>query len=169
MNKIVQHIWNGLRTENTANLVPVFDSENPIRNTGMMRTWYTSRPCEFTQKSHINQVAVDSTWEASEAYQLDKSPQVEAWVKNDHLGFSIMYTHRGIVGKYYPDFIIKLQNGEHLILETKGKDSDLVRTKQAYLQEWVKAVNNHGGFGIWHEAISYNPNDLTRILEQISC
>ena len=67
--------------------------------------------------------------------------------------------------KYYPDFIVKLQNGEFLVLETKGQDSDLARTKRAYLQEWVKAVNNHGGFGTWREAISYNPNDLSEILK----
>jgi type III restriction enzyme len=131
-----------------------------------MRTWYTSKPCEFTQKSHINHVVVDSTWEASEAYQLDKSPYVAAWVKNDHLGFFIMYTYRGVVRKYYPDFIIRLQNGEHLILETKGQDTDIVRTKRACLQEWVMAVNNHGGFGKWHEAISYHPNDLTITLNR---
>jgi type III restriction enzyme len=165
MNRIVQHIWNGLRAENTAKLVPVFDRENPIRNTGQMRTWYTSRPCEYTQKSHINHVVIDSTWEAIAVNMFDKSPHVEAWVKNDHLGFVIMYTFRGIVRKYYPDFIIKLKNGNFLILETKGQDSDLVRTKQAYLQEWVKAVNNHGGFGAWKEAISFNPNDLEEILQ----
>lgn len=166
MNKIVQHIWNGLRAENTAKLVPIFDRENPLRSTGQMRTWYTSRPCEHTRKSHINQVVIDSTWEASEAYQFDKSHHVNAWVKNDHLGFFIMYTCRGVVRKYYPDFIIRLQNGNHLILETKGQDKDEVRTKQAHLQEWVKAVNNHGGFGKWREAISFHPNDLERILSE---
>jgi type III restriction enzyme len=53
-------------------------------------------------------------------------------------------------------------------LETKGKDSDLVKIKQAYMQEWVKAVNNYGGFGIWHEAISYHPSDLGKILNSFS-
>ncbi len=42
--------------------------------------------------------------------------------------------------QYYPDFI------EHLILETKGRDNELARSKRAYLREWVEAVNNHGGF-----------------------
>lgn len=88
-----------------------------------------------------------------------------AWVKNDHLGFSILYNYRGVVRKYYPDFIIKMQNSEYLILETKGQDSDLARTKRTYLQEWVKAVNNHGGFGTWHEAVSFSPNDLSEILK----
>ncbi len=166
INKIVQHIWNGLRAENSEKVVPVFDSENPIRSTGRMRTWYTSKPCEYTQKSHINHVVVDSTWEASEAFQLDKSNNVEAWVKNDHLGFAILYNYRGIVRKYYPDFIIKLKNGDFLILEIKGQDTDLARTRRSYLQEWIKAVNNHGGFGSWREAISFDPNDLSGILEE---
>jgi type III restriction enzyme len=167
INRIVQHIWNGLRAENTEKVVPVFDSENSVRSTDNMRTWYTSKPCEYTEKSHINHVVVDSTWEASEAYSLDKSEQVKAWVKNDHLGFSILFNYRGVVRKYYPDFIIKLLNGEFLILETKGQESDLTETKRAYLQEWVKAVNNHGGFGIWHEAVSFDPNDLLGILKNI--
>ncbi len=99
-------------------------------------------------------------------YQLDKSQHAKVWVKNDHLGFIIMYTFKGVVRRYYPDFIVKLANDEYFILETKGKDSDLVRTKQAYLQEWVKAVNNHAALGVWHEAISYHPSDLKGILER---
>jgi len=166
INKIVQHIWNGLRAENSEKVVPVFDSENPIRSTGRMRTWYTGRPCEYTEKSHINHVVVDSTWEASEAFQLDKSENVDAWVKNDHLGFAILYNYRGVVRKYYPDFIIRLKNGDFLILETKGQDTDIARTKRFYLQEWIRAVNNHGGFGIWREAISFDPNDLSGILRE---
>ena len=165
INRIVQHIWNGLRAENTEKVLPVFDSENPTRSTGRMRTWYTSKPCEYTKRSHINHVVVDSAWEASEAYLLDTSEHVGAWAKNDHLGFSILYNYRGVVRKYYPDFIVKLQNGEFLILETKGQDSDLAQTKRAYLQEWVKAVNNHGGFGRWHEEVSFHPNDLSVILK----
>ncbi|MFC1876001.1 hypothetical protein ACFL2E_01805 [Thermodesulfobacteriota bacterium] len=166
INRIVQHIWNALRAENSDKIIPVFDSENPIRNTGRMRTWYTSKPCEYTDKSHINFEVVDSTWEASEGYLFDKSEKVAAWVKNDHLGFSILYNYRGVVRKYYPDFIIKLQNGEFLILETKGRKTDQSSTKRAFLKEWVKAVNNQGGFGKWHEAVSYDPNDLNRILNE---
>ena len=166
INKIVQHIWDGLRAENSEKLVPVFDRENPIRNTGMMRTWYTSKPCEHTKKSHINHIVVDSTWEASEAFCLDKSQYVDAWVKNDHLGFAILYNHKGVVRKYYPDFIIRLQNGNFLVLEIKGQKTDLDRTKRSYLRQWVEAVNNHGGFGVWHEAVSYDPNDLAGILKE---
>ena len=41
--------------------------ENPIRSIGRMRIWYTSKPYEYTEKSHINHVVVDCTWDASEA------------------------------------------------------------------------------------------------------
>ena len=62
-----------------------------------MRTWYSGKPCEFTKRSHINFTVYDSAWEATEAYILDNNPNVEAWVKNDHLGFDILYLFNGEV------------------------------------------------------------------------
>ena len=76
----------------------------------------------------------------------------------------VLYNYQGVVRKYYPDFIIRLANREHLILETKGKDNQQDRTKRAFLDEWVKAVNNHGGFGKWKTAVSSHPSDLEGIL-----
>jgi type III restriction enzyme len=166
INKIVQHIWDELRAENSEKLIPVFDTENPLRSTSNVRTWWTSKPCEYNEKSHINFVVLDSRWEASEAFVLDKGPYVKAWVKNDHVGFSIVYNYNGIIRKYYPDFLIKLINYEMLILETKGQDNDQNMAKRAYLKEWVTALNNHGGFGIWHEDISYHPNDLEGLIQK---
>jgi len=160
MNKIIQHIWTEIRAENTQKLTPVFDKENPIRSTSDMRPWYTSKPCEWTIKSHINHCVYDSGWEASEAYFLDRSPLVQSFVKNDHLGFSILYNYKGIVKKYYPDFMIRLANGEYLILEIKGKDSQQDQTKREFLNEWVEALNEHGGFGKWHWDVSFHPTDM---------
>ena len=104
MNKIIQHIWTEIRAENTQKLTPIFDREKPIRSTSDVRTWYTSKPCEWTDKSHISHCVYDSGWEASEAYFLDKSDLVESFVKNDHLGFYILYNHKGVIRKYYPDY-----------------------------------------------------------------
>ena len=120
MTKVVQHIWEAIRFENTESLEPVFDRDRPIRSTGDMVTWYTGRPCVHTARSHINFCVHDSTWEASEAFALDHSPEVAAWVKNDHLGFEVFYVHRGVVRKYRPDFLIRLRSGDMLVLETKG-------------------------------------------------
>jgi len=165
MNKVVQHIWEGIRFENTEALVPVFDTDHPIRSTGDMRTWYTGKPCEVVKKSHINFCVFDSKWEASETFELDRNNNVVAWVKNDHLGFEIPYTFEGVIHKFRPDFLIKLINGATLVLETKGQDSQQDRTKREFLDEWVKAVNAHGGFGKWTWAVSRNPRDVAGILE----
>jgi type III restriction enzyme len=165
MNKIIQHIWTQIRAENTEKLTAVFDKERPIRSTGDMRTWYTSKPCESIDKSHISHCVYDSGWEASESYFLEKSNLVKSFVKNDHLGFFILYNFNGVIRKYYPDFLIRLSNNEYLILETKGVDSQQNQTKRDFLNEWVKAVNIQGGFGKWSWAVSFNPNDIGVILE----
>jgi len=47
-----------------------------------------------------------------------------------------------------------------MILETKGKDSQQNQTKREYLNEWVKAVNEQGGFGKWHWDVSFEPFDI---------
>lgn len=160
MNKIIQHIWTQIRAENTEKLSAVFDKERPIRSTGDMRTWFTSKPCEWLDKSHISHCVYDSGWEASEAYFLEKSDLVKSFVKNDHLGFFILYNFNGVIRKYYPDFMIRLINGEYLILETKGVDSQQNQTKREFLNEWVKAVNTHGGFGKWNWDVSFHPADI---------
>lgn len=164
MQKLVRHIWDAIHFGNTESIVPVFDTGNPIRATSNMQAWYTGRPCERTKRSHINHCVFDSTWEASEAFELDRNTNVEAWVKNDHLSFEILYIYKGVVRKYRPDFIIRLKNGCHLILETKGQDTEQDKTKREFLDEWVKAVNGHGSFGKWQWAVSKNPADVIQIL-----
>ncbi|MBP9020141.1 MAG: DEAD/DEAH box helicase family protein [Syntrophobacterales bacterium] len=164
MSRVVQHIWEAVKQENTERLVPVFDRDNPIRSTGDMRPWYTGKPCERTRKSHINVCVYDSTWEASDAYVLDNSDKVVAWAKNDHLGFEVLYVYRGIVRKYRPDFLVRLKNGDMLILETKGQDTEQDRVKRRYLDEWTQAVSNYGGFGRWRAAVAKAPGEVRDIL-----
>jgi type III restriction enzyme len=164
MNKVVQHIWNEIRTVNTEALTPVFDKENPIRSTSDIRTWWTSKHCEAFEKTHINFVVVDSKWEYLEAKTINESNLVKSFVKNDHLNFVIYYNYQGVVRRFFPDFICKLTNGEYLIIETKGQDNEQNKTKRAYLDEWCRAVNEHGGFGKWKWAVSFDPNDLQKII-----
>ena len=168
MTRVVQHIWEAIRFGNTRKVEPVFDQDRPLRSTADMVTWYTGKPCEYTARSHINFCVYDSAWEASDALHLDHSSAVAAWVKNDHLGFEILYIYRGVVRKYRPDFIIRLKSGETLILETKGQETEQDRTKRRFLGEWVKAVNEHGGFGRWHAAVSRTPDDIQDIIEKCS-
>ncbi len=166
MNKVVQHIWEAVRQANTEKLVPVFDSSYPIRATGDMRTWYTGKACEYTKRSHVNFSVYDSTWEASEAFTLDRDPNVDAWVKNDHLGFDVLYVYKGVVRKYRPDFLIRLASGKMLVLEVKGEDTQQDQTKRRSLAEWCRGVNEYGGFGIWESDVSFAVDDLPEILSR---
>ncbi len=165
MNKIVQHIWEAIRWENALTLAPIFDAERPIRSTGDMLPWFTGKPCEAAKRSHISLCVYDSRWEANEAFELDRNPIVDAWVKNDHLGFEILYTSKGIVHKYRPDYLVRLKSGKILVLEVKGLDSLENKTKREFLAEWVKAVNMHGGFGQWASDVSHHPKDVAGILQ----
>ena len=164
MTKLVQHIWQAIRFENVERLTPVFDRDHPIRATGDMATWHTAKPCEHTQRSHINCCVYDSAWEASEAYALDHSELVDAWVKNDHLGFELFYVHGGVVHKYRPDFLVRLKSGDMLVLEVKGRKREQDRTKLRFLGEWVEAVNAHGGFGRWTWGVANEPGEVQDIL-----
>lgn len=164
MNKVVQHVFEAVHFENAEALVPVFDESRPIRSTGDMGTWYTKKPRERTRRSHINVVVFDSSWEATEAMHLDESSSVSAWAKNDHLGFDITYVFNGVVKKYRPDFLIRLANGVMLVLEVKGQDTQDARTKRQFLDEWVRAINTHGGFGTWAWDVSLSLDDLPDIL-----
>ncbi len=166
MSRVIQHVLDAVRHENTERLTPVFDRDHPVRSTGEMNAWYTGKPCARTEKSHINVCVYDSTWEASDAYILDNSDAVAAWAKNDHLGFEIPYLYQGIVRKYRPDFLVRLTSGDYLILETKGQDTEQDRVKRQYLAEWVQAVNEHGGFGRWRWAVVTSPGEIRDVLMQ---
>lgn len=80
----------------------------------------------------------DSRWEASEAFELDCSSHVGAWVKNDHPGFEITYLFRGIIRKFRPDYLVRLASGKMLVLEVKGQDNQEERTKREFLDEWLR-------------------------------
>lgn len=164
MNRIVQHLWDYIKLEQSESIVPVYDSARRVRSTADMLTWFTTKPCEVTKKSQISHVVCDSGWEATEAYLLEKNPHVTAWAKNDHLGFFVIYTYDGVVRKYWPDFLIRLDNGVTLVLETKGQEKDKDKAKRRALVEWIKAVNAAGEFGSWVNDVSYSVKDVDGII-----
>ena len=149
IDSLVQHVVAHIQPQNQERLEPVFDPDWPIGSTRTMRTWYTTKPCVPTRKSQISHAVSDSTWEHYSTDWLEKSEAVAAYAKNDHLGLHIYYLWRGSKRKFAPDFVIRLANGKHLVLEIKGEDSEQNRNKRLALDLWVRAVNQRGGFGIW--------------------
>ena len=116
--------------------------------------WRTRKKTAIFKKTHINRSVMDSAWELAHAKELDKSPYVEAWVKNDHLGFEISYIHNGALHSYTPDFIIRLSDKSFMILEVKGRKKPKDESKWDYMKFWIKAVNQDEENGFWRFRVS---------------
>ena len=163
---IVQHLFRYLNEQNLEKLEPIFDEDYPIGSTGRMRTWYTTRPNFPASKSHVSHTVGDSSWEGYTANLFEKHPDILSYVKNDHLGFHIYYLWKGSKRRFIPDFLVKLVGGETLILEIKGEDSPRNKAKRQALDQWVKAVNEFGGFGNWIWGVAFKPFQIQDILTQ---
>jgi type III restriction enzyme len=70
------------------------------------------------------------------------------------------------VKKYRPDFLIRLANDVNLVLEVKGQDTQENRSKREFFGEWVKAVNEHGGFGLWRADVVLRPKEVLGVLRK---
>lgn len=161
---IVQHLMQGVFEQNRTKLTPVFDEENPIGSTGQMRTWYTTKPNFPAVKSHISHLVGDSSWEGHAANVFEKSSDVFAYAKNDHLGFQIQYLWSGSRRRYVPDFLVRYSNGKMLALEIKGTDSPQNKAKRDALAEWVDAINEVGGFGQWSWDVAFDPSAVNDVI-----
>jgi type III restriction enzyme len=118
----------------------------------------TVKDCWTTDpaKCHFNLVPQDSDWETIVCSKLEELEEVRAYAKNQGLGFRIPYTCDGRAGNYYPDLIVKIDDGRgirdllNLILEVSGQRK---KEKDAKVQTaktmWVPGVNNLGTFGRW--------------------
>lgn len=161
---VVQHLLRHLYARNSERLEPIFDEDSPIGSTRYMRTWYTTKPCFPTMRSQISHVVGDSGWEGYAANVFETSPLVEAYSKNDHLGFQVYYLWNGARRRFIPDFLVRLTSGKTLVLEIKGEDSEQNKAKRAALAAWVEGVNQKGGFGRWCWDVAFEPAQVHDIL-----
>lgn len=168
MTKIILHFGKAIAFSNVEKKTIILDDDNPIRSTMNMTPWRTGKPCEYTQRSHVNYCVYDSAWESCDAYELDRHEAVAAWVKNDHLGFDVLYVYNGVVRKYRPDFLVRLKRGDFLVLETKGRQTEQDVEKHRCMKEWIEAVNQHGGFGHWHWQVVHAVKELGGVLTKLS-
>lgn len=164
IDRVVQHLLRFVTEQNLERIEPVFDEEFPIGSTRNMRTWYTTKVCHPTVRSQISHMVADSAWEQHAANLLETSPLVDAYAKNEHLGFQVYYMWNGAKRRYIPDFLIRLSNGKTLVLEIKGEDSEQNRAKLAAMRAWVEGVNTKGGFGVWCCDVAYEMARLQDIL-----
>jgi type III restriction enzyme len=154
VERIYRAVTGGIEGEER--LRPIIDSYNP---------WGSSRHVDFTtskntlwttgaDRCEVNYVVHDSDWEANFCEQVERMPEVVAYVKNHGLGFEVPYLHQGAERRYWPDFILEVSKGAdeplHLIVEIKGyRQGDAQAKADTMRSLWVPAVNNHGKLGRW--------------------
>lgn len=138
-------------TAGTPALKPILRAYDTIGSTRYV-DFDTTRPVYSTRddKCHISHVVADTdSWEQKMAQTLEDMDEVQRYVKNHNLGFTIPYTINGEEHQYTPDFIAILDE-LNLILEVTGeKKKDKAAKVAAARNLWIPAVNNHGGFGHW--------------------
>ena len=155
----------------------VLDPYNPTSSTAHVnfstsKDLYTTAP----DKSHVNYVALDSTWEAEFARVVEQHPKVISYVKNQGLGFEVPYKDGSTARVYLPDFIVLIDDGNgsddplRLIVEIKGYRHENVKLKSETMRtQWLVGVNNLGSFGRWDFAelsdIYAMESDLTEKIE----
>lgn len=112
-------------------------------------------------KSHLNHVILDgvrgNSWEEKLAGYLEADDRVAAYAKNDHVDFTIPYTHAGRSHDYIPDFLVRLvvdpdDVERTLIVEVSGSRKSPGPTAakaDTARHQWCAAVNNWGQFGRW--------------------
>jgi len=137
-------------------IVAVLDPYNPRGSTRHVN-FITSKPCWKTgaqpPRSHISHVVQDSSWEVALAQALEGHQRVLAYAKNQALGFEIPYLDGGVMRRYLPDFIVRLDAGAeplNLVLEMKGQRDESDKAKAQTARDlWVPGVNALGGYGRW--------------------
>jgi len=117
-------------------------------------------------------VADTESWEQKAAESLESMDEVICYVKNEGLGFTIPYTLGGRDRSYYPDFIVRLNDGGeeplNLILEITGMARKDKEAKRAAMNDmWTPAVNNDGRFGRWGFLEVTDPWNLRSTLQGV--
>ena len=150
-------------SEGEAPLLPRLNRYRPIGSTGSVH-FKTVKPVQATIASHLNHVACDTgTWEQAAAFRLEKLAKdglVHCYARNDHLEFNIPFELYGTPRAYEPDFIVKLENGVHVVLEIKGRTHEDTDVKHQAARRWVAAVNHWGRLGEWDFLVCRDPQSL---------
>jgi type III restriction enzyme len=168
-DRIVERLLAAIEPDESAGeapLLPRIERFRPIGSTAQVQ-FRTTKTAIGTIRSHISHIVCDSTYEQTARFHLEQAGNVTAYAKNDHLDCEIPYEWDGAPHKYVPDFLVRMNvQGKDLtlILEMKGYEDEQARAKHAAARKWVKAVNHHGGFGLWDFLVCKSPNSLGGML-----
>ncbi len=94
-------------------------------------------------KTIFNYVPCDNDYEIAFAKFLDRATDVKAFSKIVYkMKFYMEYKDiKDNLRLYYPDFLVLTNDGEHIIVETKGRVDTDVEHKDNRAKQWCKDVN----------------------------
>lgn len=95
------------------------------------------------KKSVFNRIIGDSHFELLFARFLDDCEDVVSYAKNYFaVHFELDYVNSGgDIAAYYPDFVVKMGDGQVFLVETKGQEDLDVPLKMERLRQWCEDVN----------------------------
>jgi type III restriction enzyme len=143
------------RHEGERPIKAVLDAYNPVGSSAHVK-FTTSKPRYATaaDRCHVNYAVCDSDWEAEFCRVVERHPRVLAYVKNQGLGFEVPYRWGSLVRRYWPDFLVRVDDGQpgglNLVVEIKGFRGEDAKEKRSTMDTyWVPGVNHLGQFGRW--------------------
>lgn len=125
-------------------------------------------------RSVFNRIVGDRGYELIFAEFLDNCPDVVSFAKNYlAVGFRLEYAKdNGDLSSYYPDFIVKLDDGQVVIVETKGLVDIDVPRKMRRLEQWIGDVNALQSDVVYNFVFvdedgfsAYRPSSFSQILQ----
>lgn len=130
-------------------------------------------------KTVFNFAACDNGFEAQFAQFLDMAGDVAAYAKNTRqVHFVLEYQNsQNALRHYYTDFIVRLHNGDHWLVETKGMEDVEVPLKDARARQWCRDMTALTGvqwayvkvpYSVFHQSTAhdfYELADEARVLQ----
>lgn len=112
-----------------------------LRNTRPFQV--KNQPYLPAKRSVFNRIIGDQGFELAFAAFLDNCPGVKSFTKNFFaVGFKLDYVKAdGDISTYTPDFIVKADDGNIWIIETKGREELDLPMKMARLKQWCADLN----------------------------
>lgn len=147
-------------------ILPILNRYKPLGTTADV-DFTTKRNVHSAERSHVNAVVLDSSWEQMAAFYLEQqTDHIFCYVRNDRPFLLIPYEYEGVQHHYEPDYILRMKSGKTAVLEMKGEESDQDRAKHQAARRWITAVNNWGRLGVWDFLVCRDPQMLPKLFAE---
>lgn len=154
-NKVLDILGTAIGESGAEGLSPVpLAGEPPVLDTAEMKQFRWVGPRAEGKKCHLAKIPCDSPLEAEFADFLDAANDVDRYVKNERLGFSVTYFEGGRPRQYFPDFIVAVKEAgaedseRWMVIETKGEVWPNTDLKRLAAEKWCRMMTD-AGQGDW--------------------